>query len=67
MLSVEKLTGTLQSLFTTDADEVAAQTGFVGRKRLWTGPAFAHALVFGWLERPDASFERLAAHVGEEG
>jgi hypothetical protein len=64
MLSIADLTDALQSLFTTDADEIAAQTGFVGRKRLWTGSAFAQALVFGWLERPDASLERLAAHVG---
>ena len=64
MLSVAELADALQSLFTTDADHAAALTGFVKRKRLWTGPAFAQALVFGWLERPDASLERLAAHAG---
>jgi hypothetical protein len=64
MLSIANLSNALQSLFTTDADEFATQTGFVGRKRLWTGPAFAQTLVFGWLERPDASLERLASHTG---
>lgn len=64
MLSIANLSDVLQSLFTTDADETASQTGFVGRKRLWTGSSFAQALVFGWLERPDASLERLAAHTG---
>ena len=54
----------LHSLFTTDADHAATLTRFVKRKRLWTGPAFAQALVFGWLQRPDASLERLAANAG---
>ena len=64
MLSIAGLTDALQSLFTTDADEIATQTGFVARKRLWTGPAFAQALVVGWFDRPDAPLERLASHVG---
>ena len=64
MLSVAKLADALQSLFTTDADHPATLTDFVKRKRLWTGLAFALALVLGWLERPDASLERLASHAG---
>ena len=64
MLSIADLADALQSLFTTDAEDAAAESGFVKRKRLWTGPAFAQALVFGWLECPDAPLERLAAHVG---
>jgi hypothetical protein len=64
VLSIADLTDALQSLFTTDADEIAARAGLVRRKRLWTGAAFAQALVFGWLERPDAPLERLAAHAG---
>ena len=64
MLSIAVLTDALQSLFTTDADDAARETGFVLRKRLWTGPAFAQALVFGWLDRPDASLERLADLAG---
>ncbi|MFO0846086.1 MAG: hypothetical protein U0797_27515 [Gemmataceae bacterium] len=64
MLSVATLTAALQALFTSTADELAAETGFARRKRLWTGPAFAQALTFGWLDRPDASLERLACHAG---
>lgn len=64
MLSIADLSDALQSLFTADADDAAAQSGFVVRKRPWTGPAFAQALVLGWLDRPDATLERLAAHAG---
>jgi len=62
MITVAKLTDALHSLFTSTADEFASATGFVQRRRLWTGSAFAQTLVFGWLDRPDASLERLAAY-----
>jgi len=55
MLSVLELADALHPLFTSEADRIAQQVGFVQRKRLWTGAAFAKALVFGWLDRPDAS------------
>jgi hypothetical protein len=64
MVSVAALSDVLHGLFTTTADRLAAETGFVRRKRLWPGSAFAQALTFGWLDRPDASLERLAAHAG---
>lgn len=64
MLSVAKLADALHPLFTATADQLAAEAGFVRRRRLWTGSAFSQALTFGWLDRPDASLERLAAHRG---
>ena len=50
---------TLQTLFTTDAEACARDAGFVRRRQL-TGPAFAQALVFGWLDQPQATLENLA-------
>ena len=49
----------MQNLLTTKADELAQATGFIRRKRQWTGASFAQALVFGWLDNPDASLGEL--------
>lgn len=64
MLSVAECAGALKPLFTTEADRIAAETGFVKRQRLLTGATFAQTLVFGWLQNPRASLERLADSVG---
>jgi len=61
------LAATLQTLFTTDARDLAGATGFVRRARKLTGPAFAQVTVFGWLHDPTASLAdlaELAAHLG---
>src|SRR5262245_49695340 len=57
----------LQDLFTTEADDRAAATGFVQRRRTLTGPAFLQIVVFGWLEHPDASLPDLAVFADELG
>jgi hypothetical protein len=59
MTTVPQLARTLQNLFTTTADQLARQTGFIKRKREWTGATFAQTLVFGWLSDPDASLGEL--------
>ena len=66
-LKVTDLATTLQTLFTTDAHELAALTGFVRRARKLTGPTFAQVTVFGWLHNPKASLAdlaELADHLG---
>jgi hypothetical protein len=50
----------LQTLFRTEADELAREVGLVQRSRKLTGSVLAQILVFGWLERPDATLEQLA-------
>src|SRR5947209_10744685 len=60
MTTVAELTQTLQSLFTTTAEALARQTGFVQRHSKLSGAVFAQALVFGWLANPQASLENLA-------
>ncbi len=59
-ITVASLTDTLQTLFTSGADRLAEQTGFVRRTRLITGAAFAPTLVFGWLHHPQATLDELA-------
>ena len=60
MLSIARLTRTVQPLLTTVADQAAAESGFVRRKRALTGATFVQALVLGWLGQPAASLSQLA-------
>jgi hypothetical protein len=50
----------LASLFSTTADLLALQTGFVQRRSKLGGSEMAKTLVFGWLNNPDATLEELA-------
>src|SRR5262249_21616621 len=49
-ITLDQLAEALQSLFTTDADQAAKDSGMIRRKRKLTGAAFVQALVFHWLE-----------------
>jgi hypothetical protein len=49
------------NLFTAEADDLARQTGLCRRRRKLDGPNLAQALVFGWMQQPDASLDALAA------
>lgn len=67
MTTIPQLARELQNLFTTTADDLARQVGFIKRRRQWTGATFAQTLVFGWLADPDASLSaltRMAAGLG---
>lgn len=64
MLSVATLAPVLQTLFTTRANELAHAAGFIRRQRGFSGAAFLQTLVFGWLQRPQAPLEHLAASLG---
>jgi len=60
MTTVPQLARTLQTLFTTTADQLAWQTGFVRRASKLTGAVFAQTVVFTWLADPQATLEAMA-------
>ena len=67
LTNLTDLATTLQTLFTSDAHDLAAATHFVRRLRKLTGPTFAQVTVLGWLHNPTASLAdlaELAAHLG---
>src|SRR5947209_659667 len=66
-LTVAELATTLQSVFTTEADDAAAASGFIRRRRLLSGAAFVQTLTFGWLADPRASLEDLAELADDLG
>src|SRR5437868_5155469 len=58
--TVAQLADTLQTLFSTTADQTARDAGFLRRQRKLSGASFAQALVFTWLDNPDATLDQLA-------
>jgi hypothetical protein len=66
-LTVAQLAQAMQTLLTADAEQAARDAAFVKRKRQLTGPAFAQALVFGWMAKPDATLENLAVTAAAAG
>src|SRR5262245_7923783 len=60
MTTVPQLARTLQTLFTTTAEQLARQTSFVRRASKLTGAVFAQTVVFTWLADPNATLETMA-------
>jgi len=58
--NIEATATVLQKLFNERADELAKQTGFIGRERKLTGSKFVKTLLFGWLQNTSPSVEGLA-------
>jgi len=54
----------LQTLFTTTAEQAARATGLIQRRRRVSGARFVQALVFGWMDDPQATLDDLAADLG---
>ncbi len=65
--TVAQLADTLQTLFTTTAQQLARDTGLIRRQRQLSGPSFAQGLVFTWLDDPDATLEDLARAAAPAG
>ena len=65
--TVAQLADTLQTLFTTTADQLAADTGLVRRRRKLSGARFAQGLVFTWLDNPRATLGDLAVAAAPDG
>lgn len=59
MTTIPELSHTLQRLFTTTADKIAKESGFVKRVRQVTGAGFAQTVVFGNLAQPEATRKQL--------
>ena len=60
MTTVAQVAETMQDLLTTTADRLGRETGFIQRKRKWSGGTFARTLVFGWMGDPAASLSELS-------
>ena len=67
MLVLTELADTLQTLFTTEANALARDTGFVRRQRVFTGATFVQTLVFGWLHNPHATLDELVDVAADLG
>ena len=67
MWTIAQVSTTLQCLFTSTANTLARETGFVQRASKLTGAHFAQALLFGWLQHPQATLQQLAQMVGSVG
>jgi hypothetical protein len=59
MTTVNPFPESLQWLFTEEANRLGRASGFIEREREWTGARFAQALVFGWMQHPEASLSQL--------
>jgi len=59
MTTILQLQPVLQTLFTTTANQIARQTGFIQRQRKLTGAHFLQATVFGWLHHAQATRHQL--------
>src|SRR5438477_12565332 len=57
---ITKVGVALQQLFGTSAEEAAAASGVIVRKRKFTGLSLARTFVLGFLRNPEASDEELA-------
>jgi hypothetical protein len=65
--TLTELATTLQTVFTTDAEQAARDAGLIRRARQFTGATFVQTLVFGWLDNPQATHEDLAEVAADLG
>lgn len=65
--TVAELASTLQTVFTTDAEQAARDAGLIRRVRQFSGATFVQTVVFGWLDNPNATHEDLAEVAAELG
>ena len=63
-LTLDNLAESLQTVFTTAADQAAKDSGMIQRQRTITGAGFVQTLVFGWLDDPKATIDDLGDELG---
>jgi hypothetical protein len=63
-ITIDTLADTLQTVFTTTADQAAKDSGMIQRQRTITGAGFVQTLVFGWLDDPKATLDDLEDELG---
>lgn len=49
----------IQTVLGSVADNLGKSTGFIKRQRKFTGSKFIKTLVFGWIQKPEASLDEL--------
>ena len=67
MSSINPLSASFQTLFTTTANQLAAETGVIQRQRKLSGAALIQTLVFGWLTQPAATMTQLTQMAALRG
>lgn len=67
MWTIAQVSTALQTLLTTTANTLAHETTFVQRTSKLTGASFVQALLFGWLNNPQATLQQLAQMAGTVG
>jgi hypothetical protein len=65
--TLTELATTLQTVFTTDAEQAAREAGLIRRARQFTGATLVQTLVFGWLDNPRATHDDLAEVAADLG
>lgn len=60
MKIVQSVTSAMQTVLTTEANQLAQKHQLIIRQRKFTGETLAQTLVFGWLASGDATLEDLA-------
>jgi hypothetical protein len=60
MTQLSRLAHALKTLLTDKADELARELGVIKRTRIFTGSSLVQALVFGWLNQPQATGDQMA-------
>lgn len=67
MTSIPAVGRALHDVLTTQADQIARQTGCVQRQRRFAGGTLVQTLVFGWRSAPDASLSVLTQMAARRG
>lgn len=60
MIIVSQTATTMQKVLTDKANEIGRTSGFIERERKFNGASFVQTLVFGWLNKGDASLSELS-------
>src|SRR6476659_5516164 len=55
MITIPKLSEHIEQLLGPVADQLGRDTGFIKRKRVFTGSSFARTLIFSWWHDPAAT------------
>src|SRR6185295_17416859 len=67
MTTITQFQSVIQTLFSTTADRIAKDCGFVQRQRKIRGSQFLQATVFGFLAHPTATRQQLHQVLGQTG
>ena len=60
MITVSQTATSMQDILTEKANEIGRTSGFIERERKLNGASFVQTLVFGWLNKGDASLSELS-------